>query len=303
MRGVFGACAVALALAPGCRTAAPAPTVRQVRPTVSPISADLPTAKPARLEPNLDALAQTPIKQIGANTGVEFRQLTEAVCQRLAAQNTSLANALDEEGRAPAGCDPQTDRLKQTLRFCAALELRNRGAADALERFFQLAGAEGQTDGLRDSFPVADELLAKAKGAKAANVRFPLDPTDLERRRTEMLALLEQAEAGSAMLNIDLKRRLGLPPAGERLWPSGDFAIETEPVDAAAEVTAALADRPELRGLRTLHAGLTPEGASAGARAASGGQPAARRGPGSAARADAVPALQSRAGCGGARGA
>ncbi len=260
MRGVFGACAVALALAPGCRTAAPAPTVRQVRPTVSPISADLPTAKPARLEPNLDALAQTPIKQIGANTGVEFRQLTEAVCQRLAAQNTSLANALDEEGRAPAGCDPQTDRLKQTLRFCAALELRNRGAADALERFFQLAGAEGQTDGLRDSFPVADELLAKAKGAKAANVRFPLDPTDLERRRTEMLALLEQAEAGSAMLNIDLKRRLGLPPAGERLWPSGDFAIETEPVDAAAEVTAALADRPELRGLRP------PRGSDSGGR-------------------------------------
>lgn len=261
MRVVLGACAVALALAPGCRTAAPAPPppARHVRPTVSPISADLPAAKPTRLEPNLDALAQTPVKRTGANTEAEFRRLTEAVCQRLAAQNTALANALDEEGRAPTGCDSRTDKLKQALRFCAALELRNRAAADALERFFQLAGAEGQTDGLRDSFPIADELLAKAKGAKAANVRFPLDPADLERRRTEMLALLEQAEAGSAMLNIDLKRRLGLPPSGERLWPGGDFGIDTEPADAEAEVAAALADRPELRGLRALHAGLTPE--------------------------------------------
>lgn len=260
MRGVLGACVVALALTSGCRTAAPAPTPERVaRPTVTPLKAELPSAKPARLEPHLDALAPTPVKQVGANTEAEFRRLTEAVCQRLAAQNTSLANALDEEGRAPTGCDTQTDKLKQALRFCAALELRNRAAGDALERFFQLAGAEGQTDVLRDSFPVADELLAKAKGARAANVRFPLDPADLERRRTEMIALLEQAEAGSAMLNIDLKRRLGLPPSGERLWPGGDFGIETEPADAEQEVAAALADRPELRGLRALQAGLTPE--------------------------------------------
>src|SRR5207302_806241 len=58
-----------------------------------------------------------------------------------------------------------------------------------------------------------------------------------------------------------LKRRLGLPyqPEAERLWPSGAFAIETTPPDAEVAVNAALADRPELRGLRALYHGLTPD--------------------------------------------
>ena len=125
------------------------------------------------------------------------------------------------------------------MRFHAALELRNRAAADALDRFFQLANAEASTDFLRDAFPVLDDLIAKAKAARAADVRFPLDPADLERQRAQTLAQLEQSETGSDLLNIDLKRRLGLPPAGERLWPSCDFGISTEVVDADAAVNAA----------------------------------------------------------------
>ena len=88
-------------------------------------------------------------------------------------------------------------------------------------------------------------------------MRFPLDPADLERQRLQMLTQLEQAEAGSALLNIDLKRRLGLSASSERLWPGGHFDISAEPVDAEQAVNAALADRPELRGLRAVHAGLT----------------------------------------------
>ncbi|AWM40996.1 hypothetical protein GobsT_04110 [Gemmata obscuriglobus] len=259
MRVVLGACALAFGVAAGCRAPAPAPPAFAPRATVAANAPELPLAAPDRVEPDVSRLARTPIKPISASAEIAYRRLTEPACQALAAQHTPAANALDEEGRAPAACERRTDELKRVLRFCAALELRNRSAADAAERFFQLAAVEGQTDFLREAFPRLDELLDKAKGARAANVRFPLDPADLERQRVQMLTQLEQAEAGSALLNIDLKRRLGQPAVSERLWPSGDFGIQTEVPHVEEEVTAALADRPELRGLRALHAGLIPD--------------------------------------------
>ena len=258
MRSAWGMCAVVLGFAAGCHARAPAP-VRQPVPTAAPVAVELPLTRPTNLEPDLTRLAKTPIKPVGATTEGAYRRVTEPVCQALAAQNASLANALDDEGRVPASCTTAADKLQQSMRYFAALELRNRAAADGLERFFQLAGAETQSELLRESFPIVDDMLTKAKGARAANVRFPLDPTDLERQRSQMLTQLEQAEAGSELLNIDLKRRLGLSPAHERLWPSGDLGITADPVGADHAVNAALADRPELRGLRALQTGLTPD--------------------------------------------
>ncbi len=284
MRVALGVCAVALGFAAGCCTNAPVPQTRQPVPTVVPITVELPLAKPTRTEPDLRTLAKTPIKQVSATEGTEYRRVTEPICQRLAAQNASLANALDAEGSVPVGRETAADKLKQTTRYFAALELRNRAAADALERFFQLAGAESQTDFPRAAFPVVDDLLKKAKAARAANVRFPLDPADLERQRLQTFTQLEQAETESDLLNIDLKRRLGLSASFERLWPSGDFGIDTDPVNAEQAVNAALADRPELRGLRAVHADLTPDTlplAREQLRAASpllGGSPPAPRG-------------------------
>ncbi|MDY3559035.1 hypothetical protein R5W23_006225 [Gemmata sp. JC673] len=259
MRVVLGVCALAFGVAAGCRAPAPARNALALRPTVAANAPELPLVAPTRVEPDVSQLARTPVKPTGASAETAYRRLTGPACQTLAAQHTPAANVLDEEGRAPVACDSRTDELKRVLRFCAALELRNRSATDAAERFFQLAAVEGQTDFLRDAFPRLDELLDKATAAKAASVRFPLDLSDLERQRAQMLTQLEQAEAGSALLNIDLKRRLGLSAVSERLWPSGDFGIETETPQVKEEVAAALADRPELRGLRALHAGLVPD--------------------------------------------
>jgi hypothetical protein len=238
------------------------------------MAAELPPTRATRIEPDWRALPPTPVKQVSATEDATYRQLTEPVCQCLAAKHTGPANALDDEGRVPTGpagtgcfgrggrepkCESPADKLKQTVRFHAALELRNRAAADALDRFFQLANAEAGTDLLRQSFPVLDDLLAKAKAARAANVRFPLDVADLERQRSQAVSQLEQAEAGIALLNIDLKRRLGLPPGGEDLWPGGEFGIDATPADAESSVNAALADRPELRGLRAVYANLSAD--------------------------------------------
>ena len=156
---------------------------------------------------------------------------------------------------------PARDELRRTVRYHAALELRNRAAAETLDRYFQLADAETRTDLVRKSFPFIDDLHDRAKRAKAAGIRFPLDPADLERQRSERVSQLEQAELGSRVLNLDLKRRLGQPyePADTRLWPEGDFAIDPAPVNLEEAVNAALADRPELRGLRALYHGLTAD--------------------------------------------
>ena len=253
---------VLVMVAAGCHASAPV-APRAAVPSVAPVTIELPQTNPT--VPVLDAkgLPRLPPRTVTGPTGT-FRLLTEPDCLRLAAANSAAANLLDDETRVPPpaeACDSPSDKLRRVLRYHTALELRNQAAAEALDRFFQLADAEARTDLLRQAFPVIDGQLTKAKAAAAAGVRFPLEVADLERQRSQLESQLEQAELGSRLLNLDLKRRLGLParPAGERLWPGGDFGIDPEPVDPEAAVTAALADRPELRGLRALYHGLTPE--------------------------------------------
>lgn len=253
-----------LVIAAGCHHTPASVAPRPAVPTAAPVTLELPLTKPTI--PILDG-KDVPIPPARTSTGLQgdaFRRLTERDCLLLAAANTSAANTLDDENRVPpssGACNAARDQLRRSMRYFAALELRNRAAADALDRFFQLTDVEARTELLRDGFPVVDAQLARANAAKTANVRFPLDVGDLTRRRSQLVTDLEQAEHGSQLLNLDLKRRLGLPyqPELERLWPTGDFAVDTTPPDAEQAVNAALADRPELRGLRALYHGLTPD--------------------------------------------
>jgi hypothetical protein len=251
--------------AAGCRAPAAAPVPPRVAvPSVAPVAIELPTTRPP--VPVLDGkgLPKLAARPSAGSEGKTFLRLTESDCLLLAAAHTGAANALDEENRVPpaAGeCSAARGELRRTLRYHAALELRNRAAADALDRYFQLTDAEARADLLRKAFPLIDDLLDRARRAKAAGIRFPLDPADLERQRSEQLSQLEKAELGSRLLNLDLKRRVGrhYEPADERLWPEGAFAIDPAPVEPQEAVNAALADRPELRALRALYHGLTPE--------------------------------------------
>jgi hypothetical protein len=80
----------------------------------------------------------------------------------------------------------------------------------------------------------------------------------LTRQRSQMEAQLEQGELSSRLLDLDLKRRLGLPYLpGYRLWPVGNFTIEPITLDPEAAIAAAMASRPELRGLREFYGKLT----------------------------------------------
>jgi hypothetical protein len=196
---------------------------------------------------------------------VAYRGLTEPACQALAAENTPAANLFDGENEVSQqkhrkrGCDAE-DRTRWMVRYYTALELRNQSAAAALERHFQLADAEARAGVVRQTVPIIDRLHTTAEKAKAAGVRYPLDPADLDRQRGQLLGQLEQAETVVKLLNLDLRRRLGLPADGaERLWPTGDFGVDGGEVNESVAVATALAERPELRGWRALHAGLSDD--------------------------------------------
>jgi hypothetical protein len=263
MRLRSGVCVLFLTMA-GCHGLDRAPTRSQSEQNAysNIYTNDLPLISPAI--PVLDAreLPKLPPRTMAGPEGLAFRRVRETDCLVRAANNTTAANLLDEENKASTqdrSCDSAKTELRNNLRYHATLELRNRSAADALERFFQLTEIEARADLLRKAFPVIDGLTAKARSAKTADVQFPLDLKDLAKERLQLESQLEQAGLGSRLLDLDLKRRLGLPyqSSDERLWPVGDFAIDPIPFDAELAIKAAMAERPELRGLRAFHQGLT----------------------------------------------
>lgn len=258
---------VGLAFAVGCH--GPSVTVSRPSPRPSGPTADLelsPTV-PRRIEPTLanlpalDAKTADAGKLFAANAS-GFRGLDETECLILAAKHSPMGNLLDRENEKPTlsvllnkkDCPDRTrDELLRELRFLAATELRHRDAADALDRYFQLADAEGRTELLTSGLKSFDELRGLAPRFREAGLPTP-DEDELTRQRAKLLGDIESAEAGIKLLNVDLQARLGLPVKGtERLWPKGPFEIDAIAVDAEAAVQVALEKRADLRFLRTLY--------------------------------------------------
>jgi hypothetical protein len=249
---------LAVGFAAGCR--APTPCRPAPAAPEAPIP-ELPVTQPAVPAFDLGNLPRAPGRFTAGFEPGTYRELTPALCQLLAVRNASAANLLTDEDRLPGpadGCDAEADRLRRAVRHFTALEYRNQAAGSALERYYQLADAEARSALVREAGPVLNEVFEKADQAKRQNVRYPLDPADVDRQRGQLASQLAEADVAVRAMNIDLRRRMRLPVAAddERLWPVGSFEIDPEPADPVAAVNAALADRPELRGWRALHDGL-----------------------------------------------
>jgi hypothetical protein len=271
---IAGCLAAAVLGVVGCRTPKPATPVPPPRPPAP--APDLPATKPVPVEPDYRTLPATdPLGKLGSPFESTFRALSEEECRRSAVAHTALADVLEGENdvpppatptcRHPHKKDPEAakaaavDALLRELRAHAAEEARNRSAADALEQFFRLADAEGRGELLRAMVPTLDRLREAVVKARATGVRVPVEADELDRQRASFAGTLAQADLGVELLNIDLKRRTGLPAGGDRLWPTGSFAVTDAPVDAEAAVQVALANRPDLKFLRAAYLGLTPD--------------------------------------------
>ncbi|QEL20246.1 TolC family protein [Limnoglobus roseus] len=264
---------IVVATVAGCHGPSVSVTTPAPMPSAAPTSTDLPVVTPTRIEPplaslpSLDAKTADPAKLFAADAK-GFRGLTDGSCVLLAAQHSPVANVLDRENAMPVvtvtskkqPCpNGASDQLLRDARFLAAVEARNSYAADALERFYQLADAEGRTELLTMGLKSFDELRSEA--AKYRGVGLPVpDEDDLTRQRSKLLGDVETAEAAIKLLNAELQARLGLSVRGdERLWPTGPFTISATPVDAEAAVQVALEQRADLRLLRRLYHGLSAE--------------------------------------------
>lgn len=274
MRRALPTCGLLLALAvsaAGCR----GPEVRLLpaAPTPAlPPPTEPAVARPTAIEPDLKTLPLIDPASDAGSVRPAARGVTEAEVGRAAAERALTANLLaaeggvprailtDRDGRPLACSGDSDDSLIREVRALAAVEARNRAAADALVGFFQLADAEGRGEVLRKSVVVMDQLKAAVTDAKAKGAKVPVEPDELDRQRAGVLALLGQADLGAKLLDVDLKRRLGLPGAtADRLFPSGDFGMSVPTPDAEAAVATGLGRRADLQALRTVYLRLNTD--------------------------------------------
>ncbi len=260
--------ALATALA-GCR----GPEIRLL--PAKPLPAVPPVSEPAvaaitAIEPDLKTLPRVEPGSDGGSVRPPGRGIAEAEVARVAAERALTANLLRTESSVPRAVltdrhgVPLTkgddDALIREVRALAATEARNRTASEALVAFFQLADAEGRGDVLRKSVILLDQLKAAVKDAKAKGAKVPVEADELDRQRAGLLGVLGQAELGAKLLDVDLKRRLGLPgTSADRLQPTGDFGLSAPTPDVTEAVAQALERRGDLQALRTAYLGLNTD--------------------------------------------
>ena len=224
----------------GCRTSTPVamPDVPSSAPRPVP---NLTQVKPKSLEPDskslplIDALIVQPHPIFAEGAG-PFLGLTREQCWSLAVQVAAGATLLEQENTIPdcqpanrKGPDPCRESVLafvKQVRTLAAMGERNKAAAEALERFYQLADVEGRVEQLHLGMEVLDSYRALVKrtdpGAIPPEFRVKLD--DLNTQRSRSVELLFKAESGEYQLNLDLKRRLGMPGGtADRFWPRRGF--------------------------------------------------------------------------------
>ena len=186
-----------------------------------------------------------------------FRGLTEADCLQLSAANAGSANLLDEENRVP-----QVPKIATTGRPVPADASVSYGARTAQSCRGRRSRPLLPTRRYREPAPIccgkhsrsSTRCSRRRRRRKRQGRAFPARS---RRPRTATIATALTTRAGRTRLAIAESRseataRSPLPFREERLWPSGDFEIDPTPIDPDEAVTAALADRPELRGLRNL---------------------------------------------------
>jgi outer membrane protein TolC len=171
--------------------------------------------------------------------------------------SSGLAAALTDDGatgrRGSPGCPccsgRPADELTRTLRGYAADEVRNRQAEKALEAYYHLAEAQGQSRLLLEGQQVVAELIRQAEELQAKGLPPPAELPSLLRERNKLASDAVELSLASGQLQEQLRYLCDL---------GGNVTVRTQeegrpqvtPLEVEAHVAAALAHRPDLLFLR-----------------------------------------------------
>lgn len=226
-----------------------------------PPAPDLPVANRSVIQVDISGLPREPSGKPPSRPA-EYRKLTAAECRSFAIKQTPFADELDSHPEnQPSGHPwlhpfrpkPSDAEAGRRVRGYLADELRNRAAADALDKYFQLAQAEGQFDLLVKSMGELRARLADAEDAERRGLSNRATVDGLRVQVLDLEAKIAELDAGIDSLNAALRAHLGIDPADTHsLWPDDPLRIRPEDVDIVSAVKTGLLYRPDLNLLRTL---------------------------------------------------
>jgi hypothetical protein len=236
---------------------------RASSPTTSakPEFPPLATAARTPITADVSALPTEP-KSTPPTRPAEYRTLTAAECRSRAVKNAPFADELDARPENASHPHPWVRRLKgeptdseagRKVRGYLADEFRNQAAGDAMDKYFELARAEGQFDLLAKSLA---ELKARLADAEDAERRGLADRAGIDLLRVQVFDLeakIAELEAGIDSLNVALRAMLGLDPADPLpIRPDDPLRVRPDDVDLDEAVRTGLYYRSDLNLLRTL---------------------------------------------------
>ena len=235
---------------------------------------DLPTIVPQGVEmglgnrPTID-LAKHPVAVALKPGEGPYRSLTEAEVRAMAREASHGARRVEMENQIPAGqtesrprrkrdCDDGPSAVELFLRQARELSAagdRAKAAGDAATTFYQLAEAEGRAELLRTGMAAFDNYRAEKVKPTLQGTRVvqpsEIEITQLDLQRGQLLDSATLLLFQIKKLNIDLKQQTGLAGhTADRLYPTGDFAIDPSPLDVPALVRTAMENRQDLLLLR-----------------------------------------------------
>lgn len=268
-RWICSAALLPAILAVGCKTVHFHTPVEESLPGPRSTPApELSRVEPGSLEPDYATLPIiNPLTVSVTSTQLAYRRLSQATCQQAARAfpqppdpfEVGVSSVWWEDARCE-NCTVATRALLDEARSYVDATARNTSAGLALDEFFRLADAEGRGKLLRSAVAILDQLRQQTAEAHSQGVIVPVTPDELDSQRATLIGLVQRAESGSELLNISLKRRIGLSgQMSDRLWPDADFGVTTDPVDVPAAVQTALSNRPDLSLLRLVYIRLNPE--------------------------------------------
>jgi hypothetical protein len=234
---------------------------------------ELPEVERNNLEPDLLALAATvqPAESPGnPRPPSSYRVLPPSQCQCLAAKNAPVADSFDrqrqrlQEQRENGGClcsSQKSDKqraFQEGMLLYSSLEIRNQFAGQAMEWYYQLAGAEAKADILDTSLARARDTLARVEDLKKQGIRLPAPVEEYQRQIIALQLQQAQNQLVIEQLNSKLRQALAFDPGHAwRFWPDAGAPLGTEAIaDVEAAVQLGLSQRPQLLLLRHMIANL-----------------------------------------------